>query len=1000
MCHAWQSDERLIAASSSGELWLFENYEFKIILPSLLETSEAVTSIVSYSKGFVLGSSMGVMRIFERSDETRECFRCSKTFRIENHATDIVSMSVSPTEENLVCSLLNSQLFTLNLSNADILKEDTMNFELLSTSFHAPGESGLDITGLDLCMRKPLVATCGVDKTVRIWNFIDRSTDLIKSFKEVPYSIALHPSGLNIVVGFSDKLRLMNLLMDDIRTVKEFPIKECTEVQFSHGGQYIAAANSTTIHVYSSYSFDLIATLRAHTSTITSIVWKADDRKLVTCGVDGSLYIWNIPSGTREGEGFMERNPLNGIAISQDMSFLFYSTADGAVKELDAVNNTIRSEITTDVQIGPMALSSSQKFLFCGTVTPDRPGTIRIYKIPFVTTTPEFYEVQCHHLPVTRLKLSNDNQFLFVTGSDGSLCIFETKDLSHRGVNRGREREGPLHFAEEILVTKSDLEEKTNLMHDLKNQVEELTLHNEYQLRLKDMNYKEKIKEVSEKFNAELHSDRTKFFILRDDKRDMEMDYENKLANLEVRQKTEIDDLERTYQSKIQSEKERLSVLQIERDEQNTRWELENQTLVESHTQFLAELTSNYDARVENEQQMQKKLSSEKEVAIAEFIDTKGLVEDDADIEITNLKAKYDTKLQEEREATLRLKGENGIMRKKYTALQKDIEDQRDEIRTLQEKMKDLIENIKGLEKDIHGHKKEIREREETIQDKEKRIYDLKKKNQELEKFKFVLDYKIKELKRQIEPRENEIADMRRQIEEMDQELEHYHRSNASLDLMIGELRLKMEGMQKEIDIQKVELSHGETFIKGVRADLHECIKNLKNGKDLKASIIKVYKKYVQDQLSSSSRGQVNAQQDYDRQRDYLEKSAESLKRKIAKDLEIHKKEKHRLMRENAALTKESNQLRREYKSMQDTFDEHEELAREYAALNGKSKKTSASAAWKKVDAEQQEIEELEARLSYLQKVFSGPVAPSDVGFMSRTRTENPPGPNINQLDV
>ena len=44
-----------------------------------------------------------------------------------------------------------------------------------------------------------------------------------------------------------------------------------------------------------------------------------------------------------------------------------------------------------------------------------------------------------------------------------------------------------------------------------------------------------------------------------------------------------------------------------------------------------------------------------------------------------------------------------------------------------------------------------------TICKQEKRIYDLKKKNQELEKFKFVLDYKIKELKKQIEPRENDI---------------------------------------------------------------------------------------------------------------------------------------------------------------------------------------------------------------------------------------------------
>jgi len=41
----------------------------------------------------------------------------------------------------------------------------------------------------------------------------------------------------------------------------------------------------------------------------------------------------------------------------------------------------------------------------------------------------------------------------------------------------------------------------------------------------------------------------------------------------------------------------------------------------------------------------------------------------------------------------------------------------------------------------------------------QKQIYELKRDNQELEKFKFVLDHQIKELKRQIEPRENEIAE-------------------------------------------------------------------------------------------------------------------------------------------------------------------------------------------------------------------------------------------------
>ena len=41
-----------------------------------------------------------------------------------------------------------------------------MNFELLSQSFHSQG-----ITGVDTCTRKPLVATCSTDKSVRVWNF-------------------------------------------------------------------------------------------------------------------------------------------------------------------------------------------------------------------------------------------------------------------------------------------------------------------------------------------------------------------------------------------------------------------------------------------------------------------------------------------------------------------------------------------------------------------------------------------------------------------------------------------------------------------------------------------------------------------------------------------------------------------------------------------------------------------------------------------------------------
>ncbi len=65
--------------------------------------------------------------------------------------------------------------------------------------------------------------------------------------------------------------------------------------------------------------------------------------------------------------------------------------------------------------------------------------------------------------------------------------------------------------------------------------------------------------------------------------------------------------------------------------------------------------------------------------------------------------------------------------------------------------------------------------------DKETKIYELKKQNAELEKFKFVLDYKIKELKAQIDPKNDDIAAMKRIIQGMDSDLEDYHRKNKVL---------------------------------------------------------------------------------------------------------------------------------------------------------------------------------------------------------------------------
>jgi uncharacterized coiled-coil DUF342 family protein len=77
------------------------------------------------------------------------------------------------------------------------------------------------------------------------------------------------------------------------------------------------------------------------------------------------------------------------------------------------------------------------------------------------------------------------------------------------------------------------------------------------------------------------------------------------------------------------------------------------------------------------------------------------------------------------------------------------------------------------------------------LTDKAEKIQSLKKKIQELEKFKFVLDYKIKELKREIGPREIEILRLIETVDKMKREVNHFERVNTNLALIVEDLRMR-----------------------------------------------------------------------------------------------------------------------------------------------------------------------------------------------------------------
>lgn len=78
---------------------------------------------------------------------------------------------------------------------------------------------------------------------------------------------------------------------------------------------------------------------------------------------------------------------------------------------------------------------------------------------------------------------------------DGTIVLWKIQDKEGRTLKRDKETT----YAEEILITKSDLEEKNQVMNELRNRVNELKTENEYQMRLKEMSHSDKMKELTER---------------------------------------------------------------------------------------------------------------------------------------------------------------------------------------------------------------------------------------------------------------------------------------------------------------------------------------------------------------------------------------------------------------------------------------------------------------------------------------------------------------------
>ena len=150
------------------------------------------------------------------------------------------------------------------------------------------------------------------------------------------------------------------------------------------------------------------------------------------------------------------------------------------------------------VNLSQITLMHNRRAIFTAVDEKDRPGSIQCIRGDMQVTkenqNKDIFEIQAHSLDIQRLKLSFDNQTLFSSSSDGSLCVFA---LADRDPKKKILDLPQIQLSTDILIPKMQRDKIQQDIYTLQTAINQEKQNKQHEADMQRSKYERKIQELT-----------------------------------------------------------------------------------------------------------------------------------------------------------------------------------------------------------------------------------------------------------------------------------------------------------------------------------------------------------------------------------------------------------------------------------------------------------------------------------------------------------------------